>query len=199
MERAILDLLTASHERDKDGSSVTQCQANDTNTREGVESGGSTEVDETESDLDHHAEHHGVDWDIEVGVDDPPQLVAGNGTVTREGPGSARRSCRAADTAKQTEDEKGNKKSDGTSGGPYGFLDDDRRRLAGQKTCEHGLVGQYEDERDKKDEAGNGVKRDGRDHGLGDLSGRFANFFAHATNVLAFGQLLLRVTACRHV
>jgi len=105
MELAFLDLLAAGDERDKDGSRVTQRQANDTDTGEGVESSSGTKVDETKDELDCHAEHHGVEWHVELRVDRLPQLVTGNGAVTGKGPGSAGCGCRAANTAKQTKDE----------------------------------------------------------------------------------------------
>lgn len=132
VERAVLDLLTTSHERNEDGGSVTQGQANDTDTGESVESSGSTEVDETESDLNNHTQHHGVERNIEVRVDSPPQLVAGNSTVTREGPGSSGGSGGAPDTTEETEDQQRNEQTNGTTGGAYSIPDDNRCRLAGK-------------------------------------------------------------------
>ena len=43
---------------------IRRGEANDTNAREGVESGRGTEVDETKQDLDNHTQHHGVEWQV---------------------------------------------------------------------------------------------------------------------------------------
>ena len=116
VELSLLDLLATSKERDQDGSSVTQCQANDTNTGEGVEGSGGTKVDETQGDLNNHAKHHGVERNVELGVDSPPQLVTGDSAITGKGPSSARRSSGASNTTEQTQNEERNKQSDGSAG-----------------------------------------------------------------------------------
>lgn len=179
MELTLLDVLAATDERDKDGSSVTQSQANDTNAGESVEGSGGTEVDEAESELDNHAEHHSVKRDVELGVDNAPHLVSGDGAIAGEGPGRARSSGGAANTAEQTEDEERDEKTDRGTGRANGLLDDDWGGLAGQKSGERGLVGQDEDERDQENETADGVQDHGSDHSLRHLGSRVSNFFAH--------------------
>ncbi|RMZ70839.1 hypothetical protein GMOD_00008484 [Pyrenophora seminiperda CCB06] len=181
VELAVLDLLAAGDERDEDGGSITQRQANDTNAGEGVESSGGAKVDDTEDDLDNHAKHHGIEWHVELRVDSLPQLITGNSTVTGKGPGSAGCGRSASNTTEQTQNEEGHEQANGTTGGPYGVSENDGHWLAGGKGCKHGLVGQDEDQGNQEKQATNSVQGNGSYHGLGYLSGGLSYFFAHTT------------------
>lgn len=115
MELSLLDLFTPSKDRDKDRGRITQGQADDTNTGKGSEGSVGTEVNETEHELNNHAKHHGVQRNIELGVDDSPPLVSRDSTVARKGPGGARCSSCATDTAEESKDKEWNEKTDGST------------------------------------------------------------------------------------
>jgi hypothetical protein len=174
---ALADLLPAREEADGDGNGVGGGQADDTNTGKGVEGSSGTKVDEAEEDLDHHAEHHGVDGHIELVVDLDPEARAGDGAVAGKGPGGARGGGGASDAADDGEDDERHEQAKGTAGGANGGLDDDGDGLGGRQ--ELGDFGEDEDEGDEEEEAGKGVDEDGHDHGLGDLGGGLADLFAH--------------------
>ena len=179
VELALNNLLAASKHIAHNGRSIAECQANDTDTRKSVESSHSPKVDQAKCELDNHAHHHSVDRDVELGVNNPPHLVARDTTITSKSVDSARRGSCAADTAEQTEHHEREEKTDGTAGRAHSVDDDLGRRLARCKSREHGLIGQDEDEGDEEDETTDGVEDNGADHRLRDLSRRVTNFFAH--------------------
>lgn len=115
VELARLDLLSSGGQADGNGSRVRRGQADDTDTGEGVEGGVRSEVEETEKDLDDHAEHHGIQGNIELLVDDTPPLGAGDGAITSKGPSATRSSGSATDTAHDGEDHDGDEEADGTA------------------------------------------------------------------------------------
>lgn len=172
-------MLPSAEQTNGNGSSICGCQANDTDAGEGVEGGGRAKVDDSEDDLYNHAEHHGVERHIQSLVDLDPPLGARDGTITSKGPSATRRSGGAANTAHDGEDHDGNEKAHGTARRADGGLDDGRHGLSGNKLGETLQVVNDEDERDEEQKAGNGVDDDGGNHGLGDLSGRVSDFFAH--------------------
>lgn len=179
IELAPADLLPSAQQTDGNGSSVCGCQANDTDAGEGVEGGGRAKVDDSEDDLYHHTEHHGVERHVQSLVDLDPPLGAGDGTITSKGPGATRRGRGAANTAHDGEDHDGNEQANSTARRADGGLDDGGHGLGGNELGESLQVVNDEDERDEEQEAGKGVDDDGGNHGLGDLSGRVSDFFAH--------------------
>lgn len=179
IELAPANLLSSAEQADGDGSSICGCQANDTNAREGVEGGGRTEVDDSKDNLYNHTEHHGVERYIESLIDLDPILGTRDGTITSKSPSATRRGSGAANTAHDCEDHDGNEKTNGTSRRAYSRLDDGRHRLSGNKLGESLQVVNDEDEGDEEKKASKGVDDDGGNHGLGDLSGRVLDFFAH--------------------
>lgn len=189
IELALADLLPSAEQADGDGGSIGSRQANDTNTREGVESGSGTKVDDSEDDLHNHAEHHGVEGHVELLVDLDPPLGARDGTVTSKGPGAARRGSGAANAAHDGEDHDGEEKTNGTARRSNGGLDDGGHGLSGDKFGELLQIGNDKDERDEEEEASNGVDEDGGYHGLGDLGGRILDFLTHANH-----RLLVKLT-----
>jgi hypothetical protein len=175
-----LDLLATSGETDGNGSSVRGSQANDTDTREGVEGSRGTKVDDTEDDLDNHAEHHGVERNVERSVDLGPPLGTGDGTVTSESPCASRSGSCATNTANDGENDEREEESKGTTGAANGGLDDEWHWLGGQNDFLE--IGEDEHQRDDEEETGEGVDEDGGDHSLGDLDGGVLNFLAHGDN-----------------
>lgn len=179
VELSLNNLLTATKQRARDRCSVAECQTNDTNTRESVESGSGTEVDQTEHELNNHAHHHSVDRYIKLCVDNPPHLVARDATITSEGvDGAGRRSC-ATDTAEQSENHEREQQTDSASRRAYSVRNYSWGRLPRQESSKVSLVGHNEDEGDEEDETADGVEDDGADHSLGDLSRRVTDLFAH--------------------
>ena len=69
MEAALLDLLSSTDERHSDGAGVAERKANDTNAGESVVGRCGTKVNEAESELHSHTQHHSVDRDIQFDVD----------------------------------------------------------------------------------------------------------------------------------
>lgn len=181
IELALANLLSSAKQTDGDGSSICGGQANDTNTREGVEGGGRTEVDDSEDDLYDHTEHHGIERYIQSLVDLDPPLRARDGTITSKSPSATRRSSGAANAAHDGEDHDRNKEANGTTRRADGGLDDGRHRLSGNQFSERLQVVNDEDERDEEKKTSNSVDDDGGNHGLGDLSGRVLDFFAHTS------------------
>lgn len=169
MESSALNLLPPSEQVDSNGSGVGRSQADDTDAREGVESGVGAKVEESEEQLDNHAQHHGVQGHIELLVHAHPQLRTGNGTVTSEGPGAARRSGRAANTTQNAEDHNGDEQAHRTATGSNGALEDGGNGLTRREVDQHGDIRHDEDDGDQEQKTGKGVDDDGRDHGLGDL------------------------------
>lgn len=180
VELALADLLPSAEQADGDGSGICSCQANNTDAGEGVEGGRGTEVDDSEDDLHNHTQHHGIQGHVELLVDLDPPLGAGDGAITSKGPGAARRSSGAANSAHDGEDHDGNEKTHGASRRSDGGLDDGRNRLSRDEFGELLQIGNDEDEGDEEKEAGNGVDEDGGNHGLGDLRGRVSDFLTHA-------------------
>jgi hypothetical protein len=162
VELAGLDLLATLPHGDGNGDSV----------RNG-------EADDTEEDLNDHREHHGVEREVEAGVNLAPELGAGNGTVTGECPGAAGSGGGAASAAEDAKNHEGEEQADGTSRRAGSRLDDGGDRLAGRQANEHLEVGEDEHEGDEEEEAADSVDDNGQDHGLGDLSGRRLNLLAH--------------------
>lgn len=179
MEGTLLDLLTAANERDEDGNGVAQGKADDTNTREGVESDGGSEVDQTKDKLDDHTEHHSVEWYVKLDVDDLPPLETRDSAITRESPGSARRRGRASDTTNEAENKKRDEQRNSCTRASYCRLDDRGYWLAREEVEQLGLVGQDEYERDQEHKTTDGVERDGADQRLGDLRSGVLYFFTH--------------------
>lgn len=179
VELSSLDLLATSSETDGNGSGIRSSQANDTDTRESVESSVRTEVDDTEDDLNNHAEHHSVQWNVERGVDLGPHPGTGDGTITSESPSASRAGSCAANTADDGEDDERNEETEGTTGAANSALDDKRHGLGGDDDVLD--FGHDEHERYEEEETGEGVDEDGGDHGLGDLDLRVLNLLTHAT------------------
>jgi hypothetical protein len=179
VELAGLDLLATLPHGDGNGDSVRNGEADNTNTGEGIERGSRAEVDDTEEDLNDHREHHGVEREVEAGVNLAPELGAGNGTVTGECPGAAGSGGGAASAAEDAKNHEGEEQADGTSRRAGSRLDDGGDRLAGRQANEHLEVGEDEHEGDEEEEAADSVDDNGQDHGLGDLSGRRLNLLAH--------------------
>lgn len=75
VEATLLDLLAPVYDRSYDGYNITQGQCNDTHTGESIESCRRAKVDESEQDLDGHAEHHSVERHVELGVDLAPPVI----------------------------------------------------------------------------------------------------------------------------
>lgn len=180
VELSSLDLLATSSETDSNRSGVRSSQADDTDTRESVESSVRTEVDDTEDDLNNHAEHHSVQWNIESSVDLGPHPGTGNGTITSKSPSASRTGSCAADTADNGEDDERNEKTEGTAGAANSALDDERHGLGGDDDVLD--LGHDEHERDEEEKTGEGVDEDGGDHGLGDLDLRVLNLLTHGDN-----------------
>lgn len=172
----------AVEETDTNGNGVRGSQANDTNTGEGVEGSAGAEVDDTENDLDNHAEHHGVQGNVQLGVDLLPPAGTRDGTVTSEGPGATRGGGGAADTAKDGQDDERKEESKGTARCSHGVLDDGGDGLTGSQVDQVGDVGEHENERDEEQETGQGVEADGENECLGDLSSGLLDLLAHGDN-----------------
>lgn len=181
VELSSLDLLATSSETDSNGSGVRSSQADDTDTRESVESSVRSEVDDTEDDLNNHAEHHSVQWNIESSVDLGPHPGTGDGTITSKCPSASRTGSCATDTADNGEDDERNEKTEGTAGAANSALDDERHGLGGDDDVLD--LGHDEHERDEEEKTGEGVDEDGGDHGLGDLDLRVLNLLTHAIHM----------------
>lgn len=196
-ERGIAHMATAREHVDGNGSGVRRSQANDTDTGKGVKGNGGAKVDETEHNLDNHAEHHGVQGHVELLVDCDPPLGAGDGTVASKGPDAAGGGGGAADAADEGEDHEGNQETDGAARGADGGLDDVGDGLARGDDGLDFASGHDEHEGDEEEQAGKGVDEDGGDHGLGDLGGGFLDFFAHTIVKLAQSDPVGWITARR--
>jgi len=72
VELSLLDLRAATDERDQDRDGVAEGEADDTNTRKGIEGDRGSKVDETKDELDYHAEHHSIEGHVKLAVDDLP-------------------------------------------------------------------------------------------------------------------------------
>lgn len=165
---------------DGDGSGIRHGQRYDTNAREGVEGGGGTEVNDAQQDLDDGDEDHGVEGQVQVGVDLLPPFGARNGAVTGKGPSATGGGGRASNTTEDGQHHEGKEQGDGTARGPDGGLDDGGNRLARGESHEHGEIGEHKHQGHQEQQAANGVDDNGDDHGLGNLSGRVLDLLTHA-------------------
>jgi hypothetical protein len=106
VESTLFDVRAAADKGDEDRDSITQSEADDTDTGEGVEGNGGSKVNQSKDQLNSHAEHHSIQGYIQLDVNDPPPLEARNSAVTGESPGGARSSSGAADTTDEAEYQK---------------------------------------------------------------------------------------------
>lgn len=107
-------------------------------------------------------------------------MATRDGAVARKCPDTPGRCGSAADTADDCEDNQRQKQANGTSGRADGRLEDRGHRLAGCEGEELVDVGEHEEQRNHKEQSGDGVEGNGANHGLGDLGGGFAHLLAHA-------------------
>lgn len=175
-----LQVSSATEEVDNDWDSVGDGQEDDTGSREGIEGGGGTKVDQCEQDLDNHAKHHCVQWHIKLGVDLLPPLGSGDSTITSESPGSTGGGSGAADTADDGENHDWDEESEGAAGVADGISDNVWSWLARGETDKGLEVWKDKDQWDQEEETAKGVQYDSTDHGLWNLDGRLANFLTHA-------------------
>lgn len=176
-ELAALHLGSALEHGHGDGGGIREGQGNDTHAGKGVERYGRSKVDGTQNDLNRHGQHHGVEGNIQLGVDHLPPLGTGDGTVASKGPRAARSSGCAGGTAKDTQNHDGNQEGKGTPFGANGRLKDGRDRLC--QLHHQRQVGKNKHERHEEQEPANGVDEDGNNHGLGDLGGGMLDLLAH--------------------
>lgn len=184
VERCTLDVCAAFKKGDKNWNGVADSEEDDTNTAEGVECGRRAEVDAAECNLHHHTEHHGIEWQTQLGVDLHPPLRARDCAIAREGPCATGGGCCAAHTAKQAEDDEGDSKSESTAFISNGSHEDGRHRLA----CEGQLLNVWQNvnQRNKESKTGNQVQNDGSNKCFWDLSRRFSDFFAHPVKRVSY-------------
>lgn len=173
-------MRAASEQRDGNGHSVADGQANNSDTREGIESSSGAKVDETQQDLNSHGQHHGVEGDIELLVDSLPVFGARDGTITCKGPCAAGRRGGASNTAEQSENQEGDSERKCTSLAPNCGENDGWDGLAGRNGNQVCEIGEDEDKWDEEQETGDKVDDDGGDHGLGDLGAWLFDLLAHA-------------------
>lgn len=154
----LLDLPTAIQEQGhRDWASITESQEDNTDTRERTESSAGTEIDASEDDFNDHAESHGVKWDAPAVIDLLPPAGAGDGTITREGPGAPRSRGDTADATGESENEEGNQQTEGACGVTDCVLDDGGDGLTGWDVCQHGDFGKHEADGDQEAKTGKHV------------------------------------------
>lgn len=171
-------MLAASGKTNGNGTGIRSSQADDTDTREGVESSGRAKVNDTEDNLNNHAKHHGVERHIELVVDLGPPSGARDSTITSKGPGASGGGSGATNTAHESQNHEREAQAKGTTRGTNSRLDDDGDGLG--REDEFLDVGEDEDDGDEEKETSKGVDDDGSDHGLGNLDGGLLDLFAHA-------------------
>ena len=186
VELSVLDVRTTTNEGDGDGNCVRDSQADDTNTREGVECGRGSEVQDTEDDLNGHAEHHGVEWDIKLRVNNLPPLETWDGSITGESPCRAGSGSGATNTTKEGEDHERDTQGECATLAADCFYNNDGCWLTGSEVEQVFKIWEDEEKRDQEDKSTDGVENDGSNHGLGNLYARILHFFAHANSISAY-------------
>lgn len=182
IEISVLDVSAAAEERDCDWNSITQSQADDTDTWESVECSWGAEVEDTEKNLDNHTQHHGVQWYIELWVDLLPPFRSWDSTVTREGPCASRSGSRATDTAEDSEHKDRNAKTECSTRAANSGDNDNWEGLTREESNKHSKIWDDEQQADQEDEATEEVKHDRSDHSSWNLGAWRLYFFAHATS-----------------
>jgi hypothetical protein len=188
VESAFLNLFSASDKRDENRNGVAQCETNDTNTRKGVESDRGAEVDQAKDKLNNHAEHHGVERNVQLDVDNLPPLEAGDGAIAGERPCGTGRGGGTTNSADQTENKERDQQADGGARASDCLLDDSGEGLTREQVEKFGLVGQDEHKRDQEDQSADGIECDGTDQRLGHLRSGVFDFFTHPRNESAHDQ-----------
>lgn len=153
-------------------------QEDHTNTAEGVERSNGTKVNYTQNDLNDHAEHHGVEGDIQLRIDDFPVFGSRNGAVSSESPGASRCSRCAADSTDKGQDQERDCQRESAAIVTNGNFEDVRNWRRGEEDVFDGW--ENEAERDEEDEATDSVENDGSDHSFWYLCRWFLDLFAHA-------------------
>lgn len=183
-EAAFLNLLTAAEDqRDSDRAGVAHSQENDTDTRKCVVGSTGTEVDGTQANFNHHAQHQCIQRDVEALIDDAPPTRSRNTPIPGKGPGASGGGRHAAYTADHTENQQGYGQAESTSVVANSGFENDRRRLV--RVDQHGQFGHDEAEGNEEEETGDGVDDNGTDHGFGDHDSRLAYFFTETVFVSA--------------
>jgi len=182
VELSVLDVRTTTDKGHGNRHCVGNSQADNTNTRESVECSRGSEVQDTEDDLDCHTEHHGIEWDIKLRVDNLPPLETWDGSITGESPCGAGSGSGASNAAEEGEDHKRDTQGECASLAADCLYNDDGCWLTGSEVEEILKIWEDEEKRDKEDKSTDGVENDGSDHGLRNLYARVLHFFAHGDN-----------------
>ena len=186
VELSVLDVRTTTDKGHGNRHCVANSQADNTNTRESVECSRGSEVQDTEDDLDCHTEHHGIEWDIKLRVDNLPPLETWDGSITGESPCGAGSGSGASNAAEEGEDHKRDTQGECASLAADCLYNDDGCWLTGSEVEEILKIWEDEEKRDKEDKSTDGVENDGSDHGLRNLYARVLHFFAHANSISVF-------------
>jgi hypothetical protein len=96
----VLNDLSASHHVDSDGDTIGGGETDGSDTSEGVESSRRAKVDASKDAVNDSRQDEGIDRHVETVVDLTPDLVSGNGTISGESVGAARRSGEGTNACK---------------------------------------------------------------------------------------------------
>ena len=173
-------MLAASEEVDGDGNDVGDGEEDDAGAAESVESSGGSEVDQAEENLDASAEQHGVERHIKLSVDLAPPAGAWDGTITREGPDTARGSGGASNTTQDGENHDGHTESECTAFISDGRAKDERQWLEVWVGDDIGDGWHDEHKRHQEEDATDPVHEQSSAHGAWHLDSRIASLLAHA-------------------
>lgn len=185
VESGVGDLrATTEEERDRDGARVAEGQENHTDTGEGVERGRGAKVDGTEGNLHRHAQHHGVEGNVQRRVDGLPPLGAGDTAVARKRPGAAGGGRHTSHAADDAENEQREKQQEGSGRAAQRIFQDHGGGLPRGQVHQHRDIGQDKGQRQQEAQAGHEVEHDGAHHGFGHLNGRLPDFLAHPIKIL---------------
>ncbi len=188
----ILDGDAALGEIDNDGHGIGRRETNGADASKGVERRRGAKVDAAEEGDDGGGENKGPDGHVETAIDAAPELVAGNGAVTRKGVGAARGGGQGADASKHEDAEDEEEQAEAATCGARGVLEDDADGLTTGVIVgflQQGTnFGDDEEQGDEVEEAGYAGRGDGEDNGFRDLALGVLYFFAHGCDHAVAGE-----------
>lgn len=178
----VLDDLSASHHVDSDRDTIGGRETDGSDTSERVESSRRAKVDTPKDAVNDSREDESIDRHVETVVDLTPELVSGNGTVSGESIGAARRSGEGTNACEHKNAKNEEEETEATSRRTSNNLEQGTDRLGVGDGEEHLDIGKDEENGDEVNNSRDTGGSDGEDDGLGDLTFGVLDLFTHGSD-----------------
>lgn len=178
----VLDDLPASHHVDSDRDTIGGRETDGSDTSERVKSSRRAKVDTPKDAVNDSREDESIDRHVETVVDLTPELVSGNGTVSGESIGAARRSGEGTNACEHKNAKNEEEETEATSRRTSNNLEQGTDRLGVGDREEHLDIGKDEENGDEVNNSRDTGGSDGEDDGLGDLTFGVLDLFTHGSD-----------------